>query len=340
MIAARDDTVRLMIGIDVDRQAMQRRYLGGRAGVATAAAACRCVLVSAVLLCVATSAAAGAAGSPLTVVSFNLLHGGVFSGRSGDSQSLEARLDLAVSGLAALDPDIIGLQEASAGPGRGNTAARLAARLRMRHVYAPAGFRVFRVAPLDALATAVMNLSEGPALLSRFPILSSRAYDLPRCGRLVDPRVLLVAVVSTPQGPLRAASVHTSGDACLIRSVARILDELHDALPTVLAGDLNTVPDAVAMQSLIRPGGFVDTFGVASPGRAGATVWQRIDVPWSTVARRVDYVLVRPGRWGSVEVDDGRVVLDAARVDASGALWPSDHRGVLARVRFATPATP
>ena len=38
---------------------------------------------------------------------------------------------------------------------------------------------------------AVLGFTEGPALLSRFPIARWEAYELPPCGRPFDVRVLL-----------------------------------------------------------------------------------------------------------------------------------------------------
>ncbi|MBI3303827.1 MAG: hypothetical protein HYZ72_17315, partial [Deltaproteobacteria bacterium] len=66
---------------------------------------------------------------PLKCVTFNLLHGGVFSGLIGNAQDLDRRLEMVVEELRTLDADVIGLQEASTGRGRGNVAARLAAQL-------------------------------------------------------------------------------------------------------------------------------------------------------------------------------------------------------------------
>ena len=49
----------------------------------------------------------------LTYVTLNVLHGGVLSGLTGRDQDLERRLEIVAEELAALRPDIVGLQEAS-----------------------------------------------------------------------------------------------------------------------------------------------------------------------------------------------------------------------------------
>ena len=135
-----------------------------------------CILVGTIIMSSATWAAPS---SPLRCISFNLLHGGVFSGRTGNAQDLDRRLDMVAEELQALEADIVGLQEASTSTERGNVAERLAKRLGFHYVYAPASFRLFSSEMVNALTTWVMNFTEGPAIISRFPITAWKAYDLP-----------------------------------------------------------------------------------------------------------------------------------------------------------------
>ena len=116
----------------------------------------------------------------LRFVTFNLLHGGIFSELSGDDEGLEERLRITVEGLRALRADIVGLQEASTGRRRGDVAARLAAALGYRHVQAPAAYRPLQSEHMRRGVRAVLGFTEGPALLSRFPIARWEAYELPR----------------------------------------------------------------------------------------------------------------------------------------------------------------
>ena len=54
-----------------------------------------------------------------------------------------------------------------------------------------------------------------------------------------------------------------------------------------------------------------------------------------TVTRRVDFVFVAPGADAGFAVVEGRVVSDGPQLVADGGhLWPSDHYGVLARLRL------
>src|SRR5215510_9263606 len=159
---------------------------------------------------------------PLKCVTFNLLHVGLLSGRRGNVQELNHRLDLAVEELRTLDADIIGLQEASTSQARGNVAARLAARLGYYAVYAPASCQLFPCVRLNAMIARILNFTEGPALVSRFPIQAWNVQVLPRGGRFLERRVLLYATVLTPWGPL-PDTTHTSGAVSQHQKVAEFV---------------------------------------------------------------------------------------------------------------------
>ena len=230
-------------------------------------------LLAAMLLLAPTSLASAevlAAPPPaVRYLTLNLLHGGLLSGLTGNDQDLEGRLAVVAADLRALAVDVVGLQEASWSRQRGNVAARLAAELGFHHVYAPAAFRNRLVAPL-------MNFTEGPAILSRFPIVRWESHDLPRCGRLVDPRVLLFAEVQTPWGRLAVFSTHTSGDPCHTRRVVELVQERRGALPAVLMGDFNAVEGSPAIAALTDEAGFFDAFRLANPTAAPPTQRQVI----------------------------------------------------------------
>ena len=180
------------------------------------------LVVAALLLAVLPGG--GAAGEDslpaLRVVTFNLLHGGPSSGWRGDGEHLEERLAMVTRELQALAPDVIGLQEASIARGRGNVAARLARALGLHWAHASATRRVSGLGWIDGLIVWAMNFEEGPAILSRFPIVETSVVDLPRCRRFYDPRVLLRATLQTPRGRLDVFSTHTGHDACQVRRIA------------------------------------------------------------------------------------------------------------------------
>jgi len=292
-------------------------------------------LIAGLALCALLAAGAAAPGREapgrsLRVVTFNMFHGGAASGLTGNTARLDTRLDLAVRELRALDPDIIALQEASAGQGRGDVVARLAAELGLHHVHAPATSRAFSLGPVNRFVVWLLGFAEGPAILSRFPIAGWEVHDLPRCAQALDPRVLLRVAVTTPWGVLDVYSTHTTRDACQHRRVADLVAARRGTLPSVVMGDFNAVEGGAAIAAL-ADAGLVDAFRAANPAGTGSTVWQQIEAPESTVVRRVDYVFVLPGTKVDVQVRASRVVLNTpGRLANGAALWPSDHYGVLA----------
>jgi endonuclease/exonuclease/phosphatase family metal-dependent hydrolase len=185
---------------------------------------------------------------------------------------------------------------------------------------------------LEALQPDVVGLQEVSRGRGRDPITSWEVFDLPRCARRLDPRVLLRAELSTPWGQLQVFSTHTSRDDCQVRRVGEIVRDRRGPLPSIVTGDFNSVETLPVMAEL-RGRGFVDAFRTANPEAPGLTVWQRVAAPTSTVFRRVDYVFVLPGHQASGRVRASRVVLDTPGRAPDGApLWPSDHYAVLADV--------
>jgi len=285
----------------------------------------RLLLSCSFLLALAQPVSSADAPRPLRVVSFNMLHGGF--GFGGDGQHLEERLAMAVEVLRGLDVDVIGLQEASSGRRRGDVAGRLAAALGLHHVRAPAGYRW-----VGRLASWAMGFDEGPAVLSRFPIVAWDVVPVNSCNQWYG-RVLLCASLDTPWGPLDACSTHTGSSTCQLRSLAKLLHDRRGRAPRILMGDLNSTADTSGVRRLLADDGLVDTFRAANPDAPGFTVWQPVRVEAPAARRRVDYVLVGPGTDAPVRVRASRVILDRPGRGVDGkALWPSDHYGVLSEV--------
>jgi endonuclease/exonuclease/phosphatase family metal-dependent hydrolase len=295
----------------------------------------RIIAAALVVAAVLVARAPGVHADTLRVVSFNLFHGGPASGLFGDGHHLEPRFQMVLAELRALDPDIIGLQEASVARGRGSVAGRLASALGLHHVFGPATTRVFGLEAIGRLVTTLINFREGPAILSRYPIVAHAVYALPRCEKLLDPRVLVHAELRTPWGPLHAFSVHTSHDACQVERAVDLVREHARGAPAILMGDFNHGEGAAVIASVTGAAGFIDAFRASRSDASGATVWQRPGAAEPTVTRRADYVFVHPGAAGSLTVRDSRVVLNEPRRLADGeVLWPSDHYGVLAELEI------
>jgi endonuclease/exonuclease/phosphatase family metal-dependent hydrolase len=277
---------------------------------------------------------APAPGDPgrLRVVTLNVFHGGVFSTWTGDDHDLEARLAMVIDELRALDPDVIGLQEASTGRLRGDVAERVAEAL---------GHHVVRGPVIGVILTWLLGFSEGPAILSRYPITAWEAHRLPSCEDWWEPRIVVYAEVKAPGGPLPVFSTHTSGETCQSERIAELVQERRRGRPAIVMGDFNAVESSEPIGALTGARGFLDAFRAANPDAPGPTVWQHVRSPRPTVRRRVDYVFVAPGEHGVPAVLGSRVVVDAPRPGPDGApLWPTDHYGVLADLRLGTgPAT-
>jgi endonuclease/exonuclease/phosphatase family metal-dependent hydrolase len=272
------------------------------------------------------------------VVTFNVLHGGPWSGLIGNGADLNERLEIVVQQLAALRPDVVALQEASVGGKRGNVAERLGRALGIEWIHAPTTSQVFGIGWLDRAITSAIRFNEGPAVLSRFPIVGSEVVALPRCANRLFPRVLLRVEVQTPRGPLDFYSTHTSRDDCQLRRVAELVGARRGPLPAIVAGDFNTLESAEAYAELLGAG-FVDAFRAVNPAATGPTSRQQVHAAQSTVSRRIDFVFVVPGANGVPRVLESRVVLDIPRRRADGTtLWPSDHYGVLAVIEIPTGA--
>lgn len=289
----------------------------------------------AVLVGLTPAVASAEVPSALRVVTFNLLHGGPSSGLWGDDHRLDARLGLVVRELRSLDPDILGLQESSIS-GHRNVAERLAKELGLHWAHASATRRLSGVGWVDRLLVWAMNFEEGPAILSRWPIVDTEIIDLPRCLRFYDPRVVLRAAVETPLGRLQVFSTHLAHDACQAKRLGEIVRARAGPLPALLLGDFNAHESTDWLRALVRDAGLVDAYRAANPGGSGPTVWQRPDAHDPTVTRRVDFIFVVPGTAAPARVRSSHVILSTpGRLANGAALWPSDHYGVVADIAIS-----
>lgn len=107
-------------------------------------------------------------------------------------------------------------------------------------------------------------------------------------------------------------------------------------------GDLNTGEQSPVLTGWQKEPGFIDVFRVANPGVSGGTVWQNIYVEWPTTDRRVDFIFLFDGSNDrSPVVHSSRLAFDQpGRLPNGDALWPSDHRGVVADIELASPDRP
>jgi endonuclease/exonuclease/phosphatase family metal-dependent hydrolase len=100
--------------------------------------------------------------------------------------------------------------------------------------------------------------------------------------------------------------------------------------PTIIAGDLNATPDEPACEAL-RDAGFRSSYATAN-GAEPEWTYPTPATPADVAVRPpscIDYIWVG----GAIEVVDARTAFDEP-TDAKGRLYPSDHRGIVATLRF------
>lgn len=247
------------------------------------------------------------------------------------------RLPLIRDQLAALDADVIGLQEVLGFPGMPSQADEIAAGTDWHVYYAPA----WHIGG---------GLTFGNAILSRHRLGDVATLPLPSPPGL-DTRTAAFARVEAPHGPLPVFVTHLTFQAHMgharcaqVRALADHADALapESGPPAVLLGDFNANPDADEMRflrGLCALGGdsvyFADCWdATAAPGAPGFT-YDRAN-PYALrsrePSRRIDYCYVRgPGRHLRGEPLSCRVAL----AEPTAGIWPSDHYAVVADIHAA-----
>lgn len=257
----------------------------------------------------------------------------------------EERLRAIRRHLAREAPDVVGLQEVLRFDGF-DQAALVAEGL---------GYEV-------AWAEASPNhgFPMGNAVLSRLPIVETRALTLPDGGTDERRALLSCRLEGTVAGAarlglwfhvthlnwrldeahVRALQVRAVADAVLGREVEAADRPAGGAseLPAVLVGDFNAEPDADEMRflrGLTALGGrgvrFVDAFAYAGDGGPGVTFSKAnpFAAPLREPERRIDYVYVR----GPDDVGRGQpLACRVAFVEPVDGVHASDHYGVVAEL--------
>ncbi len=189
----------------------------------------------------------------------------------------------------------------------------------------------------------------GNAVLSRWPIVHTECFELPRCGT-EEKRSLLLAAIDSPFGEIPFFVTHLNWkfheghvrEAQVLEVVrsARHPARCNASFPAILVGDFNAEPgsDEIRyMRGLTSLGStsrvyFQDAFADAGDGSPGHTFARRnpFAAPLREPDRRIDYIFVR-GRDDRFrgEPVEARVCFDAP-VDGT---YPSDHFGVTAKLR-------
>ncbi|MEM7341646.1 MAG: endonuclease/exonuclease/phosphatase family protein [Actinomycetota bacterium] len=233
--------------------------------------------------------------------------------------------------LAAVDADVVLLQEVWATDDHGDQAERLAA---------PLGYHVERTTKPDGSPHAFGN-----AILSRWPMTRREQITLSGPDGGPSHRSALAATVAAPTGEWLVVTTHLAWqyDQSALRS--RQLQEVVDLAvrhrsaepdhpPVILGGDLNAVPESDEVRRLtgLAPpytDGLVFTDCWAAVGDGDGDTWTR-DNPHSSEAlwprRRLDYVFVT---WPRPKPLGNPVRARLVGCAAHGGMVPSDHYGVV-----------
>lgn len=246
-----------------------------------------------------------------------------------------ARLQAIRATLAAVDPDVIALQEVARGHGEGSQARHLAHSLNRFCV--------------EAHPTASAEAKgRGLAVLSRWPITSSTVRRLTDRESDGGYWAVLRAEIQAPFGllPVHSARLSWRPDQSWVRQaqVRELVAFVAEAgrhpygFPPIVCGDFNATPDTDEIRMLVdtRVAPIIGSvFGDAwvLGGDGGGHTWSTRN-PNAAEQRaadlRLDYILVRRdnARAGLAAVTE---VVEGQRRDGQ---WPSDHFGVLARLSW------
>lgn len=246
----------------------------------------------------------------------------------------ERRWPAILATIERLDPDVIALQEVWSDAER-NQAEVLATALGYHASY-------------HARSVSAEGIGFGNALLARWPLLRTATWDLPAPGHAEEKRVVVHAEVDGPRGVIPVFSTHLNwrlehSDVRQdqVRSLARFVASREPGgYPPIVCGDFNAAPGSeeirmvtghttCAAEGLV----FRDAWEDGGDGGAGST-WTKVN-PYARKElepdRRIDYIFVGPPRAGGA----GHVVHCQVAGDAPvDGVWPSDHLGVCAALRY------
>ena len=262
-------------------------------------------IIAAVACSVSPSTAHSADENPLhlRVLCYNIHYGQGNDGRYN--------LERLAAVITKVNPDLVALQEVDVGVKR---SARVHQARRLGEL---TGLAV-RYGPTQHYEGGLY----GNAVLTRLPILDVAIHPLPytesTAERVTYPRGAIAVTVRDPTGqPLRFVSTHfqhnlTEDRVAEAKAINKLFASESDATPTILAGDMNAVPDSEPMQVLLK------RWTNASDEPPTATA------PSINPRSRIDYILYRPA--AHFHVSHSEVINES---------MASDHRPVFAILQRA-----
>ncbi|MBM3746668.1 MAG: endonuclease [Acidobacteria bacterium] len=239
----------------------------------------------------------------ITVLSYNIHHG----------EGTDAKVDLEriAALIRAASPDLVALQEVD------RVTRRTGGVNQAQDLACFTGMQYFFGRTID-----YQGGMYGNAVLSRLPVNGFANRALPftpgREARGVAQAHIYSGPTESGHALFRFFATHLdTSEADRLKAVPAILEFASEEpdLPTILAGDLNALPDSAPMKLLAQG------FEVAAAGEFLPTY------PAGAPQRQIDFILYRPAdRWRVVEV---RVIEESVA---------SDHRPILAVLELLPPA--
>jgi len=111
----------------------------------------------------------------------------------------------------------------------------------------------------------------------------------------------------------------------------------YEAKPIILVGDLNSSPDAPAGQaySQAMAAGYVDTWDLRKRQSEGYTCCfdETVNDADAELYERIDHIMMLPKDKEIIKVR-AKVLGDEEIDQTVNGLWPSDHAGVVAKIKF------
>jgi endonuclease/exonuclease/phosphatase family metal-dependent hydrolase len=259
--------------------------------------------------------------------------------RFGPWEEREAAI---IAVIAAEQPDVVLLQEVwSHGPD--SSAARIADALGYHAVLSDDAFPSAAVEP--------ERIGFHNAILSRWPLADECSIALVNSQGAPGHRRLVAAQMHSPWGAWPVLSTHLdyrfdesalrqAQAAELLAFVAEYRGDPDTALPMIVGGDFNAVPDSDEIRLLTgrragAPRNLVLSDAWEQVGEGAGLTW-RDDNPYQTITawprRRLDYVFVS---WPRPKPVGNPVAAHLAGVDDRYGIVPSDHAAVV--VELVTP---
>ena len=226
------------------------------------------------------------------VLTFNILHGATTKG--------DFNLDAIASVILKTNPDLVALQEVDFKTNRAKKYD-LATEL---------GWRT-KMASLFGKAMNYDGGAYGEGVLTKMPIIASRNVPLPHSPGN-EPRAALEVTVELDWGDticfIGTHLEHQRNSPDRVdqtKEINRVF--LSNKFPTILAGDLNDIPESEAISILKKY--WIDTFG-ENPKPTFSSADPR---------RKIDYIFYRPvNQW---EVIENKIICDTIASDHCAELW-------------------